>query len=152
MSLLPFRSVFDDPVRQEWLTHYPFRDTLFGNLKSSSGHDLTKHITPLLATDIIEKENGFTVVADLPGVDPADLEVTIDDHTLSLTAERKHVHELDKDLVFRLERSYGKVQRKIILPKNANLNEASVKFANGVLCVCVPKSAPAEPKKLEITG
>ena len=152
MSLLPFRSVFDDPVGQEWLTHDPFRDIFFGNLKTGSGRDMIKPITPLLATDLIEQENEFKVIADLPGVDPADLEVTIDDHTLSLIAERKHVHELNKDQVFRLERSYGKVQRKIYLPKNANLNEASVKFANGVLCVCVPKNAPTEPKKLEITG
>lgn len=152
MSLTPFRSVFDDPIGQGWLTHDPFRDTFFGGLKTSSGLDMTRPIAPLLTADLIEQENEFKVVADLPGVDPADLEVTIDDNILSLKAERKHVHEINKDRVHRLERSYGSVQRKIILPKNTNLNEASVNFKNGVLCVSIPKGAPVEPKKLEITA
>jgi len=150
MSLLPFRQIFDDSTGQDWLTHDPFRDTFFGGLKNNFGVDLAKQYTPLLTTDVIEKENEFNLVADLPGVDPQDLEVTVQDNNLFITAERKHIHDTSNDKVLRLERSYGKVQRKIRLPKNANLEATNISFKNGVLNILIPKGEIPEPKKLNI--
>ena len=150
MSLLPFRQIFDDSVGQDWLTHDPFRDSFFGGLKNNFGVKLAKQCSPLLTTDLIEKENEFQMLADLPGVDPKDLEVTVQDNNLFITAERKHCHDTSNDKVIRLERSYGKVQRNIRLPKNANLEATNITFKNGVLCICIPKGEVPEPKKLNI--
>ena len=155
MSLIPFRSVFDDTFGQDWLTFDPFRDAFFGeSLKPATGtrtFDVTKQFAPLMTTDVIDCNDGFKVLADLPGVEPGDLEVTTHEHCLFIKAERKHCHDTNTDQVLRLERPYGKVQRKIFLPKNAALDNATTTFKNGVLCVCIPKEEAPAPKKLNIT-
>ncbi len=148
MSLIPFRSLFDD----DWLIHDPFRDEFFGKMRSGSGQDLTKPFSPLLTMDIVENDNGYQVMADLPGVDAADLDISVEGNSLVMKAERKHVHETKTDKVHRLERSYGSVKRKVLLPKNADMSNANTKFSNGVLTVTVPKLAEVPPstRKLAI--
>lgn len=158
MSLLPFRSVLEDPFNQDWVVFDPFRDAFFGSGKGSSGigdiSNVTKPFAPLLTTDVIEKENEFKILADLPGVDPNELELNVDreKHLLIMKAERKQVHETETDKIYRMERSYGKVQRTIRLPRNADVDNSQVKYKDGVLCVCVPKltEVPETTKKLTI--
>ena len=152
MSLLPYRSIFDQSFGNDWLVFDPFRDEFFGQLKSGTGRDLTQQFSPLLTSDLVESEKEFKVFADLPGVDPKDLELTIDKNSLLMKAERKHAHETKTDKVHTLERSYGTVQRRIRLPKNADLDNAQTAFKNGVLTVTFPKLAELPPttRKLEI--
>jgi len=118
-------------------------------------------LTRLLSADLVENENEFKVLADLPGVDATkDLEITLDSksHMLTLKAERKHEREEknDKNKVHYTERSYGSVQRSIRLPKNADLDGAQTHFDNGVLTISFPKLAPlpAPPsvRRLEINA
>lgn len=120
---------------------------------STSGKDLTKDLVPIMGTDLIESDNSYSVHADLPGVDPKDLDVSITDRFLVLKAERKHVHEENTDKVHSMERSFGKVQRKIRLPNNADVDKAETVFKNGVLSITFPKKAAApegDVKKLHI--
>mmetsp|Transcript_100355 Transcript_100355/g.197037 ORF Transcript_100355/g.197037 Transcript_100355/m.197037 type:complete len:152 (-) Transcript_100355:104-559(-) len=150
MSMVPFRDPFDD----HWLVNDPFRDEFFANKKSGFGTDLTKHVAPLLTADVIENDRDFQVMADLPGVNPADLELHVEGHSLLLKAERKHVHEQGSGKFHRLERSYGTVSRRVQLPQNADMNHASCSFANGVLVVTVPKleQLPSSTRKLSINS
>lgn len=165
MSLLPFRSVLDPvggwggglsnvPMRNDWQISDPFRDEFFSGRKSALGTDLIQPIAPLLSTDLVEKENEFQIMADLPGVDPNDLELCIENNGLKMKAERKHRHEVKNDRVHSLERSYGTVQRFIPMPRNADLNNAKVTFNNGELLVTVPKleQIPESTKKLSINA
>jgi HSP20 family protein len=103
--------------------------------------DMTSDLNPLMGTDLIESKNNYTVHVDLPGVDPKDLDISINDDCLCMKAERKYQHEENTDRVHSMERSYGKVQRKIRLPRNADLDHAETNMRNGVLTVTFPKKA-----------
>jgi HSP20 family protein len=158
MSLIPFRSLLDDRLDHfghfgnDWLIHDPFRREFFRDMKSGAGMDLTKPFSPLLSMDIVENEEGYQLMADLPGVDCKDLELSIENNDLVMRAERKHVHEQKTDKLHRFERSYGSVQRRVALPKNADLSNVETQFSNGVLTVTMPKLAEVPPsnRKLQI--
>ena len=101
-----------------------------------------------MTADLIESDTEYSVHVDLPGVE--DMDITIKDGVLCMKAERKAVHELDNDIVHSYERSYGKVQRKILLPTNADTDHAQAKFRHGVLTVTFPKLGGGDVKKLTI--
>ena len=152
MSLIPFRTLFDDNYGHDWLVHDPWRENFFKGMTTAGGNDLTKSFSPLLTMDVVENETNYKVMADLPGVDPSDLDVTVEGHSIVMKAERKHQHETNTDTVHRLERSYGSVKRKLLLPKNADMDHVETHFTNGVLTLTVPKKAeaPATSRKLAI--
>ena len=149
MSLTPFRGFNDS---SDWLVHDPFRDEFFG--RHMPGMDITKSVSPLLSMDLVENDNDFKVLADLPGVDPSEIDLTIEQNALVMKAERKHEHEDRTDKFHRLERSYGNVQRRIALPKNADMDHAQTQFSNGVLTVTFPKlhESPRHSRKLAINS
>lgn len=99
--------------------------------------DLIRPYAPLLSADLIESDTDYHVHADLPGVE--DLSIELQGRNLVIKAERKVVHDKNNDMVHSVERSYGKVQRQILLPMNADLDNATSKYENGVLCVSFPK-------------
>ena len=138
LSLIPFNDIFGN-THHDWLIHDPFRDEMFKGLTTFNGRDLSKQFSPLLTMDIVETGDDFKMMADLPGVDPKDLEITVEKNAIIMKAERKHKHETKTDKVHRLERSYGQVQRKFLLPKTADMDKAETHFHNGVLTVTVPK-------------
>ena len=119
---------------------------------SLSSKKLTKDFMPLIGTDLIESEKDFHVHVNLPGVNPEDLEVTIQDKYLCLKAERKYVHEENTDKVHSMERSFGTVQRKIRIPANADVDQFSTLMKNGVLTVTMPKKEVKEEgvRKLQV--
>ena len=108
-------------------------------------------LTPLLKADLIESEGEYKVSADLPGVNAEDVEISVDHNCLLLKAERKQSHNTNTDKVHTIERSYGLVQRRIELPRNADMDQAVTNFKNGVLTVTFPKVARlSATRKLEI--
>ena len=114
-------------------------------------NDQLKDLTPILSADLVEGERDFSVHVDLPGVNPADVDVSVANGQLTIKAERKAVHEDNGAHSHRIERSYGKVQRSVALPRNANPDSADCEFVNGVLTVKFAKreEAPAS-RKLEV--
>ena len=120
---------------------------------SRSSKNLTKDFMPLMGTDLIESDTDFHVHVDLPGVNPEDLEVTIQDKFLCLKAERKYVHEENTDKVHSMERSFGTVQRKIRIPNNADMDQVATVMKNGVLTITMPKKPMKEDsgiRKLQV--
>jgi len=153
MSIFNFGQVFSDPVEREWLVYDPLSEAFFGSASQNAGGGFRKNYSPLLTADLIGFENEYRVYADLPGVQPEDVDVSVDDRFLVIQAERKQCHNTETDKIIRLERPYGKVHKKIKLPKSANLEGAKTCLTNGVLCVCIPKIPEEQlaPKKLSIT-
>mmetsp|Transcript_2892 Transcript_2892/g.4438 ORF Transcript_2892/g.4438 Transcript_2892/m.4438 type:complete len:160 (-) Transcript_2892:252-731(-) len=154
MSLMPFtgtRSLLSDPM-WDWTVSDPFREDFFrvADRPLAGFRDTNKAISPLLTSDLIEKANEYEVHADLPGVNPEDMEVTISENCLCMKAERKHVHERTTDTVHTMERSFGRVNRRIALPRDADFTKISTKFKNGVLTVTVPKLSTGEPTSRKI--
>lgn len=101
-------------------------------------------LSPLLGSDLVESESDYKIHVDLPGVEVSDVEISlVENKFVVIQAERKHVHEEEKDKVHSMERSYGKVQRRFRLPANADVEKASSVFKQGVLTVTVPKKVVA---------
>lgn len=87
--------------------------------------------SPILNANFFETESDYHVHVDLPGVKKEDLQVDILTDSLIIKAERRHVHSLDTDILHRSEKTYGKVQRTIPIPKEANFSTASAIFRDG---------------------
>lgn len=100
--------------------------------------------------DILETENDLLLKADLPGVDLKDIDIHIENGTLTLKGERKYEKE-EKDKGFhRLERSYGSFVRYFTLPDTVDTEHVKAEFQNGVLTVTLPKKEIAKPKSIKV--
>ena len=105
----------------------------------------------LPAVDLKEEEKQYLVKVDLPGVKPDQIEITVDKNVLTLKGEKKFEGtEEEKDNYRRVERRYGKFQRSITLPNDADLENISAKSQDGVLDISLIKSAKAQPRKVNV--
>jgi len=104
MSIFNFGQVFSDPVEREWLVYDPLSEAFFGSASQNAGGGFRKNYSPLLTADLIGFENEYRVYADLPGVQPEDVDVSVDDRFLVIQAERKQCHNTETDKIIRLER------------------------------------------------
>ncbi|HEV8314155.1 MAG TPA: Hsp20/alpha crystallin family protein [Burkholderiaceae bacterium] len=91
--------------------------------------------------DVSESDSEFRITADLPGVAPADVSVTLDDDVLTIRGEKKAQREDERQNYHVIERSYGAFQRSLRLPFSAEAGKVQANFEHGVLTVSVPKSA-----------
>lgn len=112
--------------------------------------DLIRPYAPILTCDLIEGPSDYHVHVDLPGVE--DLTTEVIGRDLVIKAERKIVHDTNTDTVHAVERSTGKVSRKLRIPQNADVDRVTSRFFNGVLTVSFPKKQDTEPfsKKIDI--
>jgi HSP20 family protein len=108
----------------------------------------TRPWTP--AVDIVENENELVLTADVPGVKMEDIEIKIEDGTLSLGGKREFEKEIKKGGYHRLERSYGSFQRAFALPDTVDADKVSASFDNGVLSVTLPKKEVAKPHTIKV--
>ena len=117
----------------------PIDETFYAiDTQSQASHKLPSSV---LKADLIESESGYKVIADLPGVDVSDIHVTIEHSILQLRAERQSSHHTTTDKVHALERTFGRLERRFQLPRNADMDHADTTFNNGVLTVTFPKLA-----------
>jgi HSP20 family protein len=100
--------------------------------------------------DIHEESNQFVVRADLPGVKPADIEITAEKGVLSLRGARHFEQKNDEGHYSRVERVSGKFVRTFSLPENVQTDAIKAQFKDGVLELTIPKVAKAEPRKIEV--
>jgi HSP20 family protein len=102
------------------------------------------------AVDIHEEAGRFVVHADLPGVKPADIEITADKGVLSLRGTRNLEQRADDGHYSRVERVTGKFVRTFTLPENVQTDAIKASFKDGVLELTIPKVAKPEPRKIEV--
>ena len=108
----------------------------------------TSHWTP--AVDIAEKDDHFLIEADIPGVDPKDIEVSMENGYLTVKGEREKESKEEKDGYSRIERSHGSFYRRFSLPETADQESISAKSKKGVLQIKVGKTEVAKPKKITV--
>jgi HSP20 family protein len=103
--------------------------------------------------DINEDDKTVHVKAEMPGLEEKDLEVTLKDNMLTISGEKKEENtEENKNRNYRYcERKFGSFSRTIELPDGIKADEVKASYKNGVLEIEVPKSEPAQPKKINIT-
>jgi HSP20 family protein len=102
------------------------------------------------AVDIYEDAEGVTLKFDLPEVDPKDVDVRLEDGTLTIRGERKLAKEEKKENYHRIERSYGAFARSFSLPATFDFEKVRAESKNGVLNVFLPKRAEAKPKSIQV--
>ena len=102
------------------------------------------------AVDIFETENSIVLKAELPGVDPKDVEVRVEDNTLYLKGERKFEKETKEENYHRIERSYGSFARSFALPNSMDAEKVAAEYQDGLLTLTLPKREEAKPKTIKI--
>ena len=112
------------------------------------GNGPVRRWTP--AVDVYENKDSVVVKAELPGLDPKEVEISIEDGTLYLKGERKSESEDQRDGYHRLERSYGSFARAFTLPDSVDPEKVSAEYKDGLLSVTLPKREESKPKKVKI--
>ena len=103
------------------------------------------------AVDIEEEDGRFVIRADVPGVDPKDIEVTMEKGTLTVRGERNLENKEEGEGGYRrVERAYGSFYRRFSLPDTADADSISAASNHGVLEVVIPKKAAVQPKRIEV--
>ena len=100
--------------------------------------------------DVFETDKAVEVLADLPGVDPKEVEITIENGELTIKGEKKEEHEEKGKNFQKTERFVGSFFRQITLPSGADEHKVSATSANGTITISIPKKPSAQPKKVHI--
>lgn len=117
-------------------------------LDGDNSNVVTSHWRP--AVDIKEEKDRFVILADLPGVDPKDIEVTMENGVLTLKGERASDKEESHEGYKRVERIRGTFYRRFSLPDTADADRIEATGKNGVLEITLPKSEKGQPRKITV--
>ena len=106
------------------------------------------------AIDFVERDNGFEVTADMPGLDEKNLEVNVANGVLTIKGERKEDKEEKKEDFYLRERSLRSFHRSLRVPDTVDTDKIEATFKNGVLKLFLPKTAEAQKsvKKIDVKG
>ena len=145
MSLIRFNPFFGE---------FPFRafEEAVSRLQNEPGAGLkpegAKPWNP--AVDILETETALVVKADLPDVEQKDIDIQVENGTLSLKGERKFEKTEEKGGYHRLERSYGSFARYFSLPDTVDVENVKAEYKNGTLTLTLPKKEAAKPRQIKV--
>ena len=101
------------------------------------------------ALDIYQDKDQFTVVVELPGLKKEDIEVSLENGTLTISGERKQ--ERKNEQGYRNERVYGRFQRSVTLPAGVDSSKVKASYHEGLLKVVLAKAEEAKPRQIEIS-
>src|SRR5271157_5479732 len=101
--------------------------------------------------DIYEDEHSVQLKLEVPGIDEKDLDVKVENNTLTITGERKFEKEEKEENFRRVERRYGTFTRSFTLPNTVNTEDINASYDNGVLNIRLAKRAEAKPKQIKVS-
>ena len=102
------------------------------------------------AVDIFEDKDAVKIMAELPGVKPEDVKLSLENNLLTIRGEKKQEAEERNERVHRYERSYGSFERAFVLPSTVDGEKISAEYRDGVLTVTVPKAERARPREIPV--
>jgi HSP20 family protein len=102
------------------------------------------------AMDVKEEDDRYVISADVPGVDPKDIEITMQAGVLSIKGNRGPGSEQETSAYSRIERVHGGFERRFSLPKGADADGIAATSSHGVLNVSIPKIPESQPRRIEI--
>ena len=145
MDLVPWK-----PFRDELSTFRKEMDRLWNRAfgETAPGSVFETEWQP--SADIAETAESITVKAELPGLEPKDIEVTLSDDLLTIKGEKKKEEEKKDEKVHRSERFYGMFERSFRLPSSIKMDKVEAKFEKGVLTITLPKTEEAKTKEIKV--
>ncbi len=102
------------------------------------------------AVDIVEEKDRFVLRADVPGVDPADIDVSMDNGVLTVSGERKTELRSEEDGFRRVERSFGRFYRRFNLPETADAEGIRATSSMGILEISIPKQPEIKSRRIAV--
>jgi HSP20 family protein len=139
-----------EPFR-EFATLQDRMNRLFRSSVNEDGRDeslTTSSFAP--AVDIYEDEHNVTLKIEVPGIEEKDIDVRIENNTLTVHGERKIEKEEKEENYRRVERQYGSFTRTFTLPTTVDSEKVSANYDKGVLKIALPKKAEAKPKQIKV--
>lgn len=139
-----------------WTAHAGLQDELknvlekFFTDEGDQSNVVTSQWVPRV--DIKEEPNRFVILADIPGVDPNDIEIHMDKGILTIKGERKTEQREQGENFTRVERSRGIFHRRFALPESANPEGISASGRHGVLEIAIPKRPETTPRRIKINS
>jgi len=136
----------------------PFRDLmslqgelnqLFGRTFGGEG-EATRGASWAPALDVFEDKDRFVIKFELAGLGPDDVEISVEEGTLTVSGERKFYQGMDEAGFHRVERRFGTFARSLSLPSTADAGRIEAGFDDGVLTITVPKKEEAKPRKIQV--
>lgn len=103
------------------------------------------------AMDLVERENGYEISAELPGLDENTIEIKLSNSTLTIKGEKTEEKEERENEYYLSERRFGSFHRSVRLPEGVDVHKIGAKFVRGVLTVTLPKSAEAKNNEKKIS-
>ncbi|MCW9024737.1 MAG: Hsp20/alpha crystallin family protein [Gammaproteobacteria bacterium] len=143
-------------VRYEpWSLLNQFRREMDQMFEAPTNRDETSDVatsdwTP--AVDIRETDTAFEIHADIPGVDPKDIDVHMENGVLSIKGERQSENKEEREGYKRVERSRGTFYRRFSLPDTAVADKITAKSNHGVLEITIPKQEQQQPRKITVSS
>ena len=127
-----------------------FFDSFFGRPWSYGADDATSWVPPV---DVTETDKSILVRSEVPGVDPKEISITVDNGILTLTGEKKETteHKDEETNTHRVERRFGSFQRSFKLPTSVDPEKVTADYGNGVLTVTILKKEQAVAKQIPVS-
>jgi HSP20 family protein len=152
MNLTPARrSEVTDPFRLIQREMNQIMQRFLGDSNGSgNGEGQSNLVAWVPRVDIEEDEKGYLVKADLPGIDPKDVEISVIENTLVVRGRTQKQREEKKKEYHRIERVEGEFYRELVLPQGIDAEHIEATAEHGVLMIRLPKKAEAQPKKISV--
>ena len=139
-----------DPFRQ-YVSLQDRVNQLFREAQTGDGREeslTTSTFAP--AVDVYEDEHNITLKFEVPGIDEKDVDVRIENNTLTVHGERKFEKEEKEENFRRVERQYGSFTRSFTLPTTVDPEKVSANYDKGILKISLAKKAEAKPKQIKV--
>ena len=146
MSIVRYRQRPSEVALQDEITQV--FDRFFGQEDTDASAVVTAQWVPRV--DIKEEASRFVIYADLPGIDPQDIEVQMDKGILSIKGERRSESTTETERFSRVERRYGSFHRRFALPDSADPDGVAASGRNGVLEIVIPKRPETTPRRIQV--
>ena len=125
-------------------------NSLFRDLNDNEGPMTTASFVP--AVDVYEDEKKVVLKLEVPGIEEKDLDVSVENHTLTVKGERKFEKEEKEENFHRIERRYGSFYRAFTLPSTVDTENVEASYNAGVLKLELTKKPEAQPKQIKVNG
>jgi HSP20 family protein len=158
MSLVPWKNKNRDRELGEiepydWIDNFRLEmdrvfDRVLGGLSPMGEGGMFRHWGPSI--DVSETNNEITVRAEVAGIDPNDLEITVTGNLLTLAGDKKESTERKGENFHHSERRFGSFRRSVSLPSEVNTDDARAEHRNGVVNITLKKKESAVPKRIAV--